>query len=108
MFTNLKLKKIDKELYQLKEPLQYGSHIVPIGYRTNLASIPPLLTKWFKKTDRRWIKSSIVHDYLYECSDFSRLKCDWIFLKALKDENSGFFIRWSMYILVRIFGGFYK
>jgi len=108
MFTKLKLKKIDKNLYQLKEPLQYGSHIVPKGYNTDLATTPKWIHKIYPPNHKNYTKSSIIHDYLYDYSDFSRVKCDWIFLKAMKDEGFRLFGRWVFYFSVRIFGGRYR
>lgn len=108
MFTKLKLKKIDSTTYELKEDFQYGSHIVPKGYRTDLATTPKFIWSIYPPNSKYYTKSSIIHDYLYDFSDFSRLKCDWIFLKAMKDEGFNMVGRWLFFIGVRLFGGRYR
>ena len=108
MFTKLKLKKVDDGIYILKDSLQYGSHIVPKGFFTDLATTPKWVWSFYPPNSRYYTKSSIIHDYLYDKSNFSRLKCDWIFLKAMKDEGFNMIGRWIFFISVRLVGWMHR
>lgn len=110
--TELKVKKLGKEKgikqYQLVQPLRYGKYIVPIGFKTNLASIP-LWIKWVYPKFYYYLKtvtskSSVLHDYLYE-GKLSRKECDIIYRESMETEEVNPFISDIFYLCVRMFGG---
>jgi len=96
-------KTIEPRFDEFNSPIRFQ-----VAFSFSASSIPYPLNIKFKKNDKRWIKSSIIHDYLYDEDKLSRVKCDWIFLKAMKVEGFGLIGRWIFYISVRIFGGAYR
>ena len=72
-FISVQLPAIWDPYYTFTEALAYERYyewsgkfiIIPAWTRTNFASLPWLLTAFWKKDDPRWIKSSIIHDYLW-------------------------------------------
>lgn len=72
-FTSVQLPTINNPLYILSEDLIYERYskwswlyiVVPIGTETNFASLPWICTLFWCKDDPRWIKASILHDYLW-------------------------------------------
>lgn len=70
-FSSIYLTK--SNLFKLWEDLIYehgykgsGLYIVaPKGFKTDFASIPWVLQIFVKPHDPRWVKSSILHDYLW-------------------------------------------
>ena len=75
---------------------------IPAGATTDLASIPRVLWPVLSPAGR-WARSSVLHDYLYENRVFERLKCDDLFLEAMRDDNVGS-ERNVIYRAVRLFG----
>lgn len=83
---------------------------VPVGFKTDLASIPRLFRPFFKVNGKHRY-AAVVHDFLYylkgvlpEGIELSRKKADKVFLEAMKDSGVGWFKRNSMYAAVRSFG----
>jgi hypothetical protein len=87
--------------------------IVPIGLRTDFASIPKALWSIFPPTGK-YVKAAVVHDYLttYKGSisirgkekNYSKKQVDQIFLEAMKVLGVSLPIRRAMYYSVRLFG----
>ena len=105
--SKLRLKKISKDQYELKEPLEFEIDdllwAVPKGFQTDLASIPYPINKIIKKDNKKYARSSILHDYLY-CIKWDRFEADELFFKAMMIEKTP--LRYSVifYLAVRIFG----
>lgn len=101
------------KVYSLKKPLIYQSDkyyfIVPMGFKTDFASVPKSLQRFYEPMGK-WSKPSVLHDFLYsdEIRSVSRLKADKCFLEAMKREGVKFHTRWIFFLGVRCFGGFYK
>ena len=55
---------------------------VPKGFVTNHASIPRILWFVFAADDSRWVKASILHDYLYQTQYPSKEVADAIFFES--------------------------
>lgn len=107
MFTNsLDLRATDPGEWALIAPLHYGDMVVPVGFITDLASIPrpfrPILDRTGKSR-----KPAVLHDFLYCQHKLERSEADWIFLEALESEGVSLPVRWAMYLAVRAGGWAY-
>jgi hypothetical protein len=76
---------------------------VPEGFETDFASVPRGLWNIIPP-DGEYTQGAVLHDFLYNRQFFSRAKCDWIFLDAMKVLNVPGWKRWAMYLAVRSFG----
>lgn len=77
--------------------------LVPIGFRTDFASIPRGL-RWLITGQDDTRKPSVIHDYLYNKKIGERAWADKIFLMAMKDEGVSLWKRYTCYAAVRSFG----
>lgn len=105
-FTSVMLPTKENHLYTLTEDLIYERYqkwswlyiVVPMGTETNFASLPWICTLFWKKDDPRWIKASILHDYLW-----SKAKT----LKNYQDANDIFYesmiVEWTPRWIATIF-----
>lgn len=83
-----------------------GTIIVPVGFRTDLASVPRL-PYVFALTGNRASMPAVLHDFLYHNDLVTREVADRIFydaMTALNDPKSKL-LRVLMYNGVRFFGG---
>lgn len=104
----------DPERWEIEKPLVFFSEIVgakiivPDGFETDFASVPRLPLVYLL-CGNRGRKAATVHDYLYRYKLYDRETCDAVFREALSASGEGFFISWSMWSGVRLFGWkFYK
>ncbi len=69
-------------------PKKYGYKpvIVPIGFKSDLMSVPPIV-RWFIHKYGDTMYGALPHDYLYYLVDRPRKEADHIFLLALEDVN---------------------
>ena len=104
--TKLKTFKIEKGVYALKSELIYKTDdleiIVPVGFKTDLASVPKPLKKIWKPFGK-YSRSAVLHDYLYE-TDMDRKECDKLFKEAMISDDVNPFTIDAFYIIVRLFG----
>lgn len=86
--------------------------VVPVGSRTDFASIPRFLHACFPP-DGPWGPAAIVHDYLYRegrCGPDEDARCatrrdaDAVFLEGMDDLGVPWYQRWPMWLAVRLFG----
>lgn len=105
------LRAVDDEEWQLladfKVRVVYAdgaawTFTVPSGFITDLASVPRF-PGMFWLFGGRARKSAVLHDWLYRHAQ-ERAFADAVFLAAMKNEENGF-IRWFMWLGVRLFGG---
>ena len=77
---------------------------VPIGFGTDLSSIPRVVPKWIaSKFDG--IEASVVHDWLYVSGEQSKYFADSLFYQMLADDPTvPWWRRELMYRAVRAFG----
>jgi len=111
-FTSVQLPTKENPLYTLTEDLIYERYykwswlyiVVPIGTETNFASLPWICTLFWKKDDPRWIKSSILHDYLFSRSiKFNDYICaNDIFYEAMLVEWTPRWIATLFYLAVSL------
>jgi hypothetical protein len=76
---------------------------VPIGFKTDFASVPRILWSLIP----RWGKygnAAVVHDFLYWDQKLTRKKCDELFLEAMCVLNVSLPQRKLIYYAVRLFG----
>jgi hypothetical protein len=94
------------------QELAYQTHAydkirVPIGFTTDLASVPQLFQNLFPK-DGKYKDAAVVHDYLYSTQGlygkFTRKQSDKIFSQAMKDLGVSWWRRSMIYRAVRIGG----
>lgn len=78
--------------------------IVPIGFRTDFASVPrlPLAFLLFGGVAD---EAAVVHDFLYSTGACSRKLADEVFAEASKACGVAAWRRWPMWLGVRLFGG---
>jgi hypothetical protein len=100
--------------WELSDTLIYASEltnnliVVPVGFVTDLASIPQRL-RGIIRADGRERLPAIVHDYLYRNAPrwCDRALADAIFFEALVDCGESYLRRQALYIGVRAFGWMY-
>ena len=80
--------------------------LVPRGFVTDFASVPPTFWAWMPPTGRYGLPA-IVHDWLYWDQRVSRGEADDIFGDALGDLDVSSWRRFVLYHSVRWFGGKY-
>jgi len=103
----------DKRLWQLLDMtcwLYEGIFIqVPVGFLTDIASVPSIFHSVFKPYGRH-NRAAIIHDYLYKLRgklpgvdyNFSRKNADDIFLDIMKVDGVSWVFRNTMYLAVRV------
>lgn len=72
-FNSVQIPTIENPIYVITDELVYERYyewswlyiVAPEGTETNFASLPWIVTLFWSKDDPRWIKSSILHDYLF-------------------------------------------
>lgn len=109
-FTSVLLPTKEHPLYTLTEDLIYERYskwswlyiVAPMGTETNFASLPWICTLFWKKDDPRWIKASILHDYLFSRSiKFNDYICaNDIFYEAMLVEWTPKYIAKLFYLWV--------
>jgi len=97
--------RLDKEFgfYCLKYQCEIAYVIVPKGFVTDLASIPPC-ARWLFKPNGPYAKAAIIHDYLYETMKVDRKAADLVFLEAMEVAEVGYITRQVLYWATRLFG----
>lgn len=85
----------------------HGLVVVPVGFETNLASVPRLPMIHLLAAGRANMPA-VLHDFLYGCckTNLTRKEADKIFLEAMRDiaEPASALTQFAMYIGVRIGG----
>jgi hypothetical protein len=77
---------------------------VPVGQRTDFASVPRSLV-WFIPRYGRYTKAAILHDHLCDLAEqgkFERREADGIFRQAMRSLGVAFIRRWIMWAAVRL------
>ena len=80
-------------------------HVVPMGFKTDLASIPRAIWWLYAPTDFKAISSSVLHDWHYCCSkDSDRMQSDDQFYYGLISQGMPKARASLYYSAVRLFG----
>jgi len=81
---------------------------IPGDFDTDLASIPRWFWTFLSPAYSGFIAPSILHDYLYSCSNgFTRKQVDDIFYYSLIQNGVSSYTSFKMYLAVRLFGNAY-
>ena len=110
MFTSdLVIKKVGDQVYDLVEPLVYQNSEVLIQvnpkFDFDAISIPKIFWSIIDSPfTGKAVKPATLHDALYASEYFAREICDVLFLEAMESEGVGYMKRYSMYYAVRSFG----
>lgn len=94
--------------WKIIEPFDYevgnlgsGEKIdVPIGFVTDLASIPRLFWNIMPPFGR-YSRAAVLHDWLYHTQQYTRKKSDHILLEAMAVLNVSWITRWTIFLGVR-------
>jgi hypothetical protein len=95
----------------VKEPMTYivgvskESVTVPVGFVTDMASIPPSLQSIIQQNGR-YLLPAVVHDYLYWKQTCTRAQADGIMRLAMIEQNVSIVHRAPIYDVLRLAGGF--
>lgn len=97
-----------RRVYVLNQDLvftskKYGVVTVPRGFKTDLASVPRIVTPLFP-TDGKYLEASVVHDYYYAFGIKTKKEADRLFRDGMKVLGVSRWRRWTMYWMVRLFG----
>jgi hypothetical protein len=83
----------------------HDSITVPIGFVTDLASIPQMLWSIGLRPEGQYSRAAIVHDYLYWSQNCTREQADHLLLIAMKESNVGTIQEDLIYAAVHTAGG---
>jgi len=91
----------------VEEPIVYRgnqeSFTVPVGYRTDFASVPRIFT-WLIPTYGAYTRPAILHDWLCDQARaglIARSDADGLFRRSMRELGVGFSRRWLMWAGVR-------
>lgn len=80
-------------------------HAVPMGFKTDLASIPRIMWPFFAPSDYDCIAPAVLHDWHYCCSnEVDRKRADDIFYYALREHGMNRVKAYIYYLAVRALG----
>ncbi len=99
------LRQIGRNEWSLLEPIEFRYksfyHRVPIGFKTDLASVPKAFW-WFLPPYGKYTRAAIIHDYLLQHRDVKRKDADHSFREQLRIHGVSYLTRQLMYISVRL------
>jgi Protein of unknown function (DUF1353) len=78
--------------------------IVPAGFRTDYASIPPLFLPLFKYSENGYKKPAVIHDWLYQSQIYTKELSDNIFKEAMRINGTSLLTRTLIFNAVKFFG----
>lgn len=102
--------KRGSEILVLNKPLAYHDllnnqiYVVPAGFETNLASIPPCLRSFIDNDDPHVKDAAVIHDWLYTTGQLTRAQADAVLFRACRNLGAGYIKAYTVYLGVRIGG----
>jgi hypothetical protein len=110
--SELSIQGVDAATWQLLAPLVWtgtkgDTFVVPIGFRTDFATIPRFLL-WFADKTGPYTRAAVLHDYLIEArinavtDRVSSRDVDGIFRRVMQDLGVPWVTRWTMWSAVRV------
>lgn len=108
-FSELDLKDNLDGTFTLLKRLSFVSSIlglidVPVGFQTDLASIPQIFQNIIPKVGR-YDAAAVVHDYLYRYGHCTKAQADSVFLEGMTDLGVSYLTGHVIYLAVRLGGG---
>jgi hypothetical protein len=107
---SMTLIKRDPKTWRVDRPLVYYTSLVaggrvevPVGFETDLASVPRLPFVYLA-TGGTAEEAAVIHDYLYRTGSAPREVADAIFLEAMEQTGISWWRRKLMYMAVRAAG----
>jgi hypothetical protein len=100
-----------RAIYELDAPLVYHSggvtiH-VPVGFRTDFASVPRGLWNLFPPAGP-YAPAAVIHDYLCEHPErCSRFLADAVFREVMREIGVPWYVRLPVYYAVRTYGAIF-
>ncbi len=98
------LRQVSKNAWKTLEPIEFNykgfDYRVPVGFFTDLASVPKFLW-WLFPPHGKYTRASIIHDYMLNSELVSRKDADHCFREQLELARVSYLTRQSMYIAVR-------
>jgi len=106
--TTVDVRQVDDVTWEVLRPLVYQAawdrFVVPIGQRTDFASVPRVFV-WLLPRYGRYTKAAILHDYLWRVAvpagRISLIDADGILRQAMRELGVPFLRRWIMWAAVR-------
>jgi len=101
----------DRNSWKVAQDLVYWTPdvniTVPVGFETDLASVPRLFWGLIPHADKHIVEPSIIHDYMYagKTSVVKRSEADRILRAACKEMGAPAWYYWAVWAAVRIGGG---
>lgn len=106
------LRRFGARSWRLAEPLIYEGEqdviTIPRGYATDLASVPRFL-HWLVSPYGPYTRAAVLHDYLITDAiplGLSSRDADGMFRRVMREEGTGFALRWLMWAAVRAAAAF--
>lgn len=93
----------DGRNWQTLTPIEFAGISVPVGTRTDFASVPRAFWSIFPPFGP-YMKAAVLHDYLYQSHLLPRKDADKLFLQAMTELQVPRSTRTIMYWAVRLFG----
>lgn len=97
--------------WHVVRPLRYRTHderliVVPVGYLSDLASVPRLARRIVDPQTPEVRRPSVVHDYIYtdQTHRFTKAEADRVFYDALVDEGMPRSLAWLLWKAVALGG----
>ena len=93
----------------VRQPLEFKwrgvKYVVPVGFRTDLATIPRFFQRMFPKNGKH-VYPSIVHDFAYEngMAGMTKEDADLMFFEAMKARRVSWLTRNLFYAAVTVGG----
>ena len=95
-------------VYTLKEPLYYRELTVPVGFRSDGASVPRFFWRLvFPPGDVQAMRAAFLHDFIYRThpAGWTRAKADDLFYDVLVADGVPKWRAWMAWAGVRLGGG---
>jgi len=107
--TDLKVKPIrHSNKRELLSALVYidnevGAIVAPTGFITDYATIPKIVPRYLINSDSSTIRdASVIHDFLYSKSTYTRKVADQVLYRAMLDLGSSVVIAKTIYYVLRV------
>lgn len=111
--AEIKASKRDEgvQLWELLEEFSFSSDslsrviTVPVGFVTDLASIPRAVQNVLPNDHPHIEMPSVIHDYLYTVQTTTREQADKVLREGMELQGANTFVRNAVYQILRYFGG---